>query len=179
VAASSRTLKQKAYREMKEFLLIALYLWLVFGMFITYKAVILAKHQIDFEAHGIALLNALALGKVILIARAFHLGDLASDAPLIYPTLWKSAIFSVLLACFKILEDVVIGFFHGRSVSGSLVELFGGTWKGLLAATVFLFVVLIPFFGFGELQRVLGEGTLGRLFFRSRDAAKPVARQVL
>lgn len=173
--ATSQTLKQKAYREMKEFLFIALYLWIVFGMFITYKAVILTQHQIDFEAHGIALINALALGKIILIARALHLGERASDEPLIYPTLRQSAIFSVLLACFKILEDIIVGFFHGRTASESLAELFGGTWKGLLIATVFLFVILIPFFGFGELQGILGEGTLGRLFFRRRDASKPVA----
>ena len=32
-----------------------------------------------------------------------------------------------------------------------------GSWKGLLSLTVVLFVVLIPFFGFGELRRVFGE----------------------
>jgi hypothetical protein len=32
MGTSSRTLKQKAYRELKEFFVIALYLWVVFGV---------------------------------------------------------------------------------------------------------------------------------------------------
>ena len=59
----SRTLKQKGIEQMKEFLLIALYLWLVFGLFIVYKSVILAEYHIAFAYHGFALISALALGK--------------------------------------------------------------------------------------------------------------------
>jgi hypothetical protein len=36
-----------------------------------------------------------------------------------------------------------------------------------------MFVVLIPFFGFGELQKVLGEGKLAQLFFRPRKVSVP------
>jgi hypothetical protein len=175
VATTSRTLKQKAYHEVKELLVITVYLWVIFGMFIIYKSVILSEHGIDFAAHGIALINAVALAKIMLVARAFHLGDRSNDAPLIYPTLWKSAEFSVLLTCFKILEDIIVGLFRGRSISQSVDDLFGGTWKGILVIAVFLFVVLIPFFGFSELQRVFGEGRLGQLFLHRRDGSKPVS----
>ena len=78
---SSRTLKQRAYHEFKEFLVIALYLWVVFGLFLLYKSVILDEEHLSSLAHGIALINALVLGKFVLIARAFHLGDSAGDAP--------------------------------------------------------------------------------------------------
>ena len=44
---TSRTLKQKAIQQMKEFLLIALYLWLVFGLLVMYKSVILGEYHID------------------------------------------------------------------------------------------------------------------------------------
>ena len=174
MATTSRTLKQKAYSEAKELLIITLYLWVIFGMFITYKAVILSENGIDFAAHGVALINAVALAKIMLIAKAFHMGDRTGDAPLIYPTLRKSAMFSVLLTFFKILEDVIVGLFRGRSVSQSIDEVFGGTWKGTVIVAVFLFVILIPFFGFGELQRVFGEGKLGQLFLHRRDGSKPV-----
>ncbi len=165
-------LKQRAYHELREFLVIALYLWMVFGLFLLYKSVILNKERISYVAHGVALINALVLGKFVLIARAFHLGDRANDAPLIYPTLLKSALFSVVLACCKILEDAAVGFFHGRSFSQSIADLGGGTWEGILTLTVLMFVCLIPFFAFGELQRVFGEGKLAQLFFRPRRASK-------
>jgi len=176
---SSRTLKQKAYHEFKEFLIIALYLWVVFVLFLVYKSVILNEEHIDYLAHGVALINALVLGKFILIARALHLGDRADDAPLIYPTLLKSALFSLVLAACKILEEAAVGRYHGKSFSQSIADLGGGTWKGMLTLTVILFVVLIPFFGFGELQRVLGEGKLKQLFFRPRSLENPGWDQAL
>ena len=173
VATPSRTLKQKAYHEFKEYLVIVLYLWVVFGLFLLYKSVILDEEHISYMAHGIALINALVLGKFVLIARTLHLGDMANDAPLIYPSLLKSALFSLVLAACKILEDAAVGLYHGKSFSQSIAELGGGTLKGILTLTVLLFVLLIPFFGFGELQRVVGESKLGQLFFDPRQALKP------
>ena len=165
---TSRSLKQKGVEQMKEFLLIALYLWVVFGLLVVYKSMILAEHHIPFAYHGFALINALALGKVMLVAKDLHMGERFDDAPLIYPTLLKSAVFTVVLACFKIVEDAAIGLFHGKSFAESIAELGGGTLQGILILTLLLFVILIPFVGFGELGRVLGEGKLKQLFFHPR-----------
>jgi hypothetical protein len=165
----SRTLKQKAVEQMKGFLVIALYLWLVFSLLVVYKSVILAKYHIDFAYHGFALINALALGKVMLVAKDLHLGEQFQDAPLIYPTLLKSALFSLVLACFKILEDVAVGFYQGKSFAECIADLPGGSLPGILILTLLIFVMLIPFVGFGELQRVLGEGRLKQLFFSPRS----------
>jgi hypothetical protein len=164
----SRNLKQKAIEQMKEFYLIALYLFLVFGLLVLYKSVILAEQHIPFALHGFALINALALGKVILVARDLHLGDNFNDSPLIYPTVLKSALFAVVLACFKILEDTIVGLYHHQSFQESIADLGGGTLQAILILTLLLFVILIPFVGFGELQRVLGEGKLRQLFFQRR-----------
>jgi len=168
MAASSRTLKEIAYQQLKEYFVVAVYLWVVFGLLVMYKAVILAEQHIDFVYHGLAIVNALALAKAMLVAKDLHLGERFDEAPLIYPTLLKSAVFTVVLACFKILEEAAIGLNHGKSFHQSIAELGGGTWMGILTLTLLLFVVLIPFVGFGELQRVLGEGKLEKIFFRSR-----------
>ena len=90
VSTTGHTLKQRAYRELQEYLVIVLYLWVVFGLFLLYKSVILNEEHISYLARGIALINALVLGKFVLIPRAFHLGDQADDAPLIYPTVLKA-----------------------------------------------------------------------------------------
>jgi hypothetical protein len=133
-----------------------------------YKAVILAEQHIAFVYHGLAIINALALAKVMLVAKDLHLGERFDEAPLIYPTLLKSALFTVVLACFKILEDAAVGVYHGRSFHQSITELGGGTWTGILTLMLLLFVVLIPFVGFGELQRVFGTEKLARVFFHQR-----------
>lgn len=167
--STSRTLKQKAIGQMKEFLFIALYLWLVFGLLVMYKSVILNERHIDFAFHGFALINALALGKVMLVVKDLRLGRRFDNAPLIYPTLVNSAIFTIVLACFKILEDAAVGLYRGKSFTESIADLGGGTLQAILTLTLLLFVVLIPFVGFGELQRVLGEGKLKQMFFYPRS----------
>jgi len=163
---STRTLRQKAFHELKEGLRITIYLWAVFGLIVMYKSMILAERHIDFVHHGLALVNALALAKVMLIARHLQLGEL-KNVPLIYPTLLKSALFTLVLACFKILEDTLIGFYRHESFQQSIAELGGGTWQGVLTLALLVFAMLIPFVGYGELGKVLGEGKLESIFFQT------------
>lgn len=169
--APNRTLKQKAYQGMKEFLLISFYLWVVFGLFLLYKSVLLAEEHISFAASGFAVVNALALGKIMLLAQDLHFGERYNDAPLIYPTLFKSVAFAAVLGCFKILEEAAIGWYHGRSFHESIVGIGGGTIKGILSLMAILAVLLIPFFAFTELRRFFGEDELRRLLFTSRHPA--------
>jgi hypothetical protein len=168
MGTSNRTVKEIAFQQLKEFLVIALYLWAVFGLLILFKSVVLAEQHIPFVYHGFAFFNALALAKVMLTARDLHLGDLFHEAPLICPTLLKSALFAVVLACFKILEEAAVGLYHGKSFQQSISDLGGGTLNGILVLTLLLFAMLIPFVGYGELRRILGEGKLERLFFYPR-----------
>jgi hypothetical protein len=166
MSTSRQGLKQRVFLEFKEGLIITLYLWAVFGLLVLHKSMILAERHIDFAYHGLALINALALAKVMLVARKLDLSARVKDAPLIYPTLLKSAFFTVVLACFKILEDAAIGLYRHQSFLQSNSELGGGTWQGILTLALLVFVMLIPFVGFGELRRVMGEGKLEKLFFR-------------
>jgi hypothetical protein len=87
VGETNRSLKQKAVHEIREYLVISFYLFVVFSLFVVYTSVILAEHHIDFALHGFAVINALALAKVMLVAQELHLADQFRDAPLIYPTL--------------------------------------------------------------------------------------------
>jgi hypothetical protein len=128
VSDSNLTLKQKAYHEMKEFFVIACYLWLVFAILVLYKSVILSENHIPFAAHGLALLNALALAKVMPVARELHLSG-SVQRRLIYQTLFKSAAFAIVLGFFKILEEWAVGWYHGKSFSESMTSIGGGTLR--------------------------------------------------
>ena len=161
-------LRQKVVHEVREYFVMAFYLYVVFSLLVVYKSLILAEHHIDFVRHGVALISALALAKVMLTAQELHLADWFGDAPLIYPTLVKSFVFTVVLAGFKVAEEVVVGRIHGESFHESIADLGGGTWKGILTLAVLLCIMLITFFGFTELRRVFGPDRLVGVFFRPR-----------
>src|SRR6516225_537252 len=114
MSVSTQTLKQKVYRHFKEFLLVALYHWVVFGLLELHKSMILAEHHIHFVSIGLVFINAWALAKVMILVRHLHWGEQFDEAPLIYPTLLKAALFTSVLAFFKISEDAIIGSFRGK-----------------------------------------------------------------
>jgi hypothetical protein len=174
VSDTQRTLAGKLLQGIREYLLITLYLWVVFALFALYKSVILAENGIAFTPQGFALINALAMAKVILTAQKLRLADQFKDAPLIYPTLVKSAAFTVVLTSFKIVEAFAVSKYRGKSFREGIEEIGDGTWNGFLSLMVILFVMLIPFFGFTELRRVFGQDKLERAFFQSRESlSKP------
>jgi hypothetical protein len=145
MSTSRQGLKKRVFSDLKEGLMITLYLWVVFGLLVLHKWIVLAEYHIDFTSHSLALINALALAKVMFLARRLDFLAKIKDAPLIYPTLLKSAFFTVVLAYFKILEDAVIGFYRHQSFQQSNSELGGGTWLGILTLALLIFVLLIPF----------------------------------
>jgi hypothetical protein len=161
-----RTFKQKAYQGFKEYLAISCYLWLVFGLFVIYKSVLLSE-RISVVAHGEALINALALGKVMLIAQELHFAENFKGRPLIYSTLFKSVAFAIVLGCFKIAEEICVRLFHGKSAGQSIAEIASGTLNGIIAMTAILAVLLVPFFAFTELRDIFGKEKLAGLFFTS------------
>src|SRR5271166_2064770 len=75
VSAINQNLKKKAAHEVREYLVISLYLFIVFSLFVVHKSMILAEHHIHYTLHGFALINALALAKVMLVAQDMHLAD--------------------------------------------------------------------------------------------------------
>jgi len=163
-----RTLKQKAYGGLKEFLAISCYLWLVLFLFVLYRSVLLSE-RISVIAHGEALINALALGKVMLIAQDLHFGEHFKGKPLVYTTIFKSVAFAIILGCFKIVEEIAIGLYHGKSAALSISDIGGGTLYGILTLMAILAVLLIPFFAFTELRGIIGTEKLVRLFFTSSE----------
>ena len=136
LSEAKQTLKQRVFHAMREYLLIAFYLFVVFSLFAIYKSVILAEDHIDFAPQGLALINALALAKVVLVGQELHMADQFQDAPLIYPTMLKSFVYTLVLTCFKVVEGIAVSMFHGRSFQDSIAAFAGGSWKGLLSLMV-------------------------------------------
>jgi hypothetical protein len=161
-------LKKKIVHEIGEYLIIVCYLTLVFAAFTQYRRFLLAAHDIAYTEYGVAVIEALILGKVVMIGDILHLGRRLEQKPLIYPTLLKTVVFSVFVAAFTLIENMIKGLWEGKGAMAGLIDLFGKIPYELLAGSLIIFVSLIPFFAFRELGQVLGEGKLWVLFFKKR-----------
>lgn len=169
-----RKVKDKAITEVRRFAAIVLYLWVLLNLLEIHRLAVLREvHQASVHGYrfGLAVINALVLGKVILIAEDLHFGDRFSQKRMVSSALFKSAVFAVLLVCFDVLEEVIVGVIHGKSVAASVPQMGGGGLEGKVIMGVIAFVVLIPFFLFTEMQRVVGKNELHSLMFRDRSKA--------
>jgi hypothetical protein len=156
--------------ELREFAVIAAYLYVCFTALAYLKATILQAHGIPFAPFGFAAVKALICAKFVLVGRALHIGERLKSMPLIWPTLHKSLTFLALLIVLNVLEEVIVGLIHHRTVAESLAEIGGGTLDQLIATSIIVLLILIPFFAFRALGEVIGERNLVRIFFAPRPA---------
>lgn len=157
------TVKERALDELRRFLGIFFYLWVLFGLFALNDSIVLAEHHVNFKMQGFAAINAFMLAKVMLVAENFHLGQRFKDRPLVYPIVYRSVIFTLLLICFHIVERVLVGVVEGKTIAENFPEIGGGSLRGIISAATIVCVALIPFFSFRELGRVIGERELKTL----------------
>ncbi len=160
--------KETVRHEMIEYAINVVYLTLVFAAFTQYTRFLLAAHDITYTNYWFAVIEALILGKVIMIGGVFHLGRGLEDKPLIYPTLYKTVVFVVFVGAFKLIEHAIKGLWSGEGLAGTLVDVSEEDLHVVLANSLVVLVAFIPFFAVKELGRVFGGAKIFALFFQKR-----------
>jgi hypothetical protein len=167
-SAKHDTLKQKAARELRLFIIVTVYLVFLLGSFTLYRRLTYAELGISYLTYGFKLIEALVIAKVILIGEALGLGRSYEKRPLIVSVAAKTVLFTILILVFNVLEQAVEARIHGMAWGPAFLSFRDKGIDEMLARTLVLVIALIPFFAFLELNRVLGPGKLASLFF-SRD----------
>ncbi len=164
--------KQKIFHELIEYWSIVLYLAIFFGVFTNYRRLILAHYHISYVAYGFSVIKALVLAKVILVAESLRVDRGFENKPLIVATLYKAFLFTVCVGIFDVIESMIRGFIHGSGLMGAVSEFTSRFGYELLGGALVVFFAFIPFFAARELGQVLGEGTIGKLFFQRRSTVE-------
>jgi len=96
--------------------------------------------------------------------------DELRDRPLIYPVAYRSAVFSLILIAFHLIEEVLAGLWQGKTVMDSVgIQ----SVLELVVLAVILFVVLMPFFALNEVARDIGGDKLLEQFFLRQTRSAP------
>jgi pilus assembly protein TadC len=159
--------KEKARYEFKQLITIFAYLAFFFCTLTTYSMTLLKDYHSVYLNYGDALLKALVFAKVILIGEAFHLGKNQEGRPLLPIAVMKAFLYTLLVAAFHVLEQLVVRLVHGHELIGQFSD---AKAVDVLARAFLVFCVFIPFFAFRELGRVLGEDEFYAILFGKRTA---------
>jgi len=170
-AAKESLMWRRFLLEMRKFALVASFLFFFFGAFATYRRLILSEYQIDCFQSGYALVEALVLGKVVLVGEITRAIGLRAS-PLFVPTLYKTFSFSVLVLVFAVLEHFVRGFIHGENIGAIIGNLAVNDGADIVARILVMFIAFIPVFAIWEIANLAGENKLFELFFERGGTAR-------
>lgn len=158
------SLARRAKDEMIRYLVTSLYLYVCFAAVLFYRDAVLSAHGVAFTAYGLAIVKALIMGKFMMLGHALHLGENFRHKALVYPLLYRSALFLGVLLILSVIEEVVRGLLHGESLADALSGFAGGTWQQIVAICFLMWLILLPYFAFRLAEEALGAGTLRRMF---------------
>lgn len=161
-------LRERAVEELKEFVVLTVYLFVCFAVLLYFKAAVSPVDDVRYAPLATAAIKSAICAKFILMGRMLHLGERFKKHPLIIPTLYKSLVFLAVLVTLTVIEEVVVGLIHGRSMIESISELGGGTLGQMVATCSVVMLILVPYFAFRTLGELVGDRHLVRLFFERR-----------
>ena len=165
-------IREVVVHETWELIGISAFLAAFFVSLTIYRRLLLREYNIAYYEYGFALVESLVLGKVILLGEALHLGERFHEGSLILSTLWKTAVFGVLVVIFSVLEHFIGALVHGKSLASLLPEFMGSHVYEILARLLVTLVAFVPLFAFREVGRVMGPGKLYKLFFNRSSIAR-------
>jgi hypothetical protein len=162
-----KLMAEKVKHELREYAVISVYLYICLGALILFKAAILSGQGVNYTPFGLAAVKALVLGKFVLLGRAAALGERYRQRRAIYVIAHKAFLFLILLLVLSVVEELVVGYFHGRTSIESLSTFLGGSLLQIFATSIVVLLILIPYFAYGELGRALGEDRVRRILLDS------------
>lgn len=154
--------------ELTRLFQIFLYMLVCVGAILYFRMSIPSAENIGLWHFGYALVKALLLAKFILLGHMLHIGERHRGRPLFYSSLYQALALFLLLLVLLGLEEGVVALVHGHSIRASIGEVVGNSLHLVIAQGLLLFLLLLPYVAFLQLNEALGPGTLKRLFFAER-----------
>src|SRR6187200_1950579 len=149
-----------------------------FNLILWTKRLILQEHGIEYSGFFTALVAALLVGKAVLVTDNLPFMRRFEGAPLIQPILFKSAIYWLCVFMVRLAEGLVHFLAAGGVIADfptHLVEHF--SWPRFLSIQVWLMVLFLVYVTTHELNMLIGDGELYRLFFRWRSSEAKLTRR--
>ena len=164
--------------QLKHVLPPTIFFFVGFNLILWTKRLILQDQGIEYSGFFIATLAALLVGKAVLVTDNLPFMRRFDGSPMIQPILFKSAIYWLCVLIMRLAEALVHFLIAGGAAAdfpAHLVEHF--SWARFLATQVWLMVLFLVYVTTHELNMLLGDGELYRLFFRWRSSEAKLTRR--
>ncbi len=158
-------------REFIEFLPTVIYFLIGFNMIALTKQIVLAQEGVVFLGWKVATIGALLVAKVVLIADKLPVMRWVMGPPALWPVLYRTALYTVLVFVAQMLEFLIEGWISGGSFAAGMQSV-GEHLVPKRIAFVYLwvFVLFANYMVVSELRERYGAPPIWRFLF-SHDRA--------
>jgi hypothetical protein len=166
--------------EIREVIPPTLFFFVGFNLVLFTKRLLLEQYLIEYAGFFVATTGALIVGKVVLVANKMPFLRRFDYAPLAYPILFKTMVYTALVGVVRLLEALIHFLVDGGVLGGGrFIEHVLGTWSWprFIATQMWIFVLFLIWVTVTELNNLLGDGELFRLFFTRRSSALKATRR--
>jgi hypothetical protein len=153
-------------KELKEALPAIVFFTIGFNLIELTTQLVLDAYDVQFANFPLATLEALLVGKAVLLANALPFFRRFDKPPLILPIVFKTGIYWLVVAILRFLERVIDYWTGGGRLSGipDYVALHF-PWHQFLATQIWIFTLFLIYATAAELSALLGEGEIARVLF--------------
>ena len=92
---------------------------------------------------------------------------------------YKSLVFMAMLLILSVVEECVVGMIHGQTIAETLGSFLGGTGLQIIATSLIMLLILIPYFAFGEFTEALGAERVREIMLAPRAGRRAGVRHPL
>lgn len=156
-------LRQRLSHELRQYAVVATYLYIGLGGLLLYKAALLGEHRFGLVPYGTAAVKALVLAKFMMLGHAARLDTPFARHPLAVAVLGNATLFLLLLAVLTVIEEVVVGLLHGQGLGDALRAFAEGRAWEIGASLLLMWLILLPYFAVRQVAGLLGEEGWQRL----------------
>ncbi len=167
-------------RELREVAPPTIFFFIGFNLILFTKRLFLADYLIEYTGFLIATTGALIVGKAVLVADKMPFLRRFDYAPLAYPILFKTGVYTLFVFLARLIELLVrylgqggaLG--HGRFFTHVLGRF---SWPHFIATELWVTVLFLLYVTASELNGLFGDGELAKVFFTRRSSALKSTRR--
>jgi hypothetical protein len=166
--------------EFRQVLPPTIFFFVGFNLILFTKRLILQDYLIQFTGFFIATTAALIVGKVVLVADKMPFLRRFDHAPLAQPILFKTVIYTLFVFAARLIEAFIHYVVEGGTVGqGGFIEhqLGSFSWHHFIATQMWIFVLFLIYVTASEVNDLLGDGELFKIFFTRRSSELKSARR--
>src|SRR6516162_4476766 len=148
------------FREVKEVIPPTVFFFVGFNLILLTKRLMLSEYLIAYAGFLVATTGALIVGKVVLIANKIPFLRRFDHAPLAYPILFKTAVYTALVTVARLLEVLIHYLIKGGELGGGKFaeEVLGNfSWSRFIAIQLWIAVLFVIYVTAHELNELLGD----------------------